>query len=197
MQPATANKTVHPWVTAVINERMDRYERQFGKVSDELHPLLLEMITQNLSSLGEHPYDLSKPVFEKYCLYREALTRHANRENPHPLAGDRVFLRTTRDTEYTHALFSDRTDTDRLVVCTQPYEPHLFDVPEVGKDLRMSVSGGYFQAVDGHQIDIERGPDKIRCRYWTWLSKPVANGGLYISVEMLRWHLKDGTHDFY
>lgn len=181
----------------VVADHVNNYERWHGEVSPELKPVLIEMVQQNLRFLGEHRYQFSQQVFEKYLEHREILSNHANRPNPVPLVGDRVFIQTIRDKVYERAVFTGRSDNNRLSVCTQPYEPHLFNLPEVGQDLSMSVSGGYFQNIDESMIDLEKGPDRIRVRYWTWASLACANGGLYIPVEMLRWHLKDGTDDFY
>lgn len=185
------------WMNELIDQNVRNFESWHGDVSEELKPLLVEMVSQNMRFLGNHPYQMTQKMFEKYLQYRKVLNAHANRANPTPLAGDRVFIRTSRGTEYTHSLFTGRSETSRLCVCTQPYEPHLYNLPEVGKDFPMSVSGGYFQSIDDDMIDVERGPDRVHCRYWTWVSMAMANGGLYIPVEMLRWHLKDGTHDFY
>ncbi len=181
----------------VVTEHVNNYERWHGKVSDEIQPVLIEMVQQNLRFLGNHPYQFSQKVFEKYLQYREILSAHANRPNPVPLVGDRVFIRSVKGNTYERAVFTGRSETSQLCVCTQPYEPHMFNLPEVGQDIPMSVSGGYFQTIDNQSIDLEKGPDRVWVRYWTWASLAQANGGIYIPVQMLRWHLKDGTHDFY
>lgn len=167
----------------LADEKISEYFRLYGKHDGAEHDLdfISQVVGQNLSYANR----FTPEVFAR-CRKVQALFVNMS-DSCIPLSGHRVKIIGDSYMKCDMGILDDvyRDWSDGAASVCSAGSAHLcsFNITP-GFGVPLDVSGGPHHAIDRSKL---KPLDTVQANYWFWGERPQASGGIYLSVDVIRW----------